>query len=130
MKSKIDKLDVDKLLPAPVDLSKLSDVVKNDVVKKDVYNATIKNIENKIPDITNLATKTTLNDKTNAVKSEIPSITNLATETALNAVENRVASVSNLVKKKLTIAQKLMKLKRKLLIIVMMNILLLQSLTS
>ena len=36
MKSKGDKLDVDKLVPAPVDLSKLSDVVKNDVVKKNV----------------------------------------------------------------------------------------------
>ena len=46
MKSKVDKLDVDKLVPAPVDLSKLSDVVKNDVVKKDVYNAKIRNIEN------------------------------------------------------------------------------------
>ena len=40
----MDKLDVDKLVPVPLDLSKLSDVVKNDVVKKDVYNA-------KIPDI-------------------------------------------------------------------------------
>ena len=34
MKSKVDKLDVDKLVPALVDLSKLSDVLKNDVVKK------------------------------------------------------------------------------------------------
>ena len=34
MKSKIDKLNVDKLVPFPVDLSKLSDVVKNDVAKK------------------------------------------------------------------------------------------------
>ena len=39
LKSIIDKLDVDKLVPVRVDLSKLSDVVKNDVVKKDVYNA-------------------------------------------------------------------------------------------
>ena len=37
LKSKVDKLDVDKLIPAPVDLSKLSDVVKNDFVKKDGY---------------------------------------------------------------------------------------------
>ena len=37
-KSKVDKLDVDKLVPVPLDLSKLSHVVKNDVVKKDVYN--------------------------------------------------------------------------------------------
>ena len=52
LKSKVDKLDVDKLLPVLIDLSKLSDVVENDVVKKDVYNAKIKNIEDKIPGIT------------------------------------------------------------------------------
>ena len=73
--SKVDKLDVDKLVPLPVDLVKLSDVVK--------YNAKIKNIEDKIPDITNLATNTTLNGKINEIKKEIPSINNLATNTAL-----------------------------------------------
>ena len=36
LKTKVDKLDIDTLLPVPVDLSKLSDVVKNDVVKKAV----------------------------------------------------------------------------------------------
>ena len=34
MQSKVDKVDVDKLLPVPVDLSQLSDAVKNDAVKK------------------------------------------------------------------------------------------------
>ena len=37
LKTEVDKLDTDKLVPVPVDLSKLSDVIKNDVVKKDVY---------------------------------------------------------------------------------------------
>ena len=41
LKGKVDKLDVDELVPVPVDLSKLSDAVKNNVVKKDVYNAKI-----------------------------------------------------------------------------------------
>ena len=52
-----------------VNLSKLNDVVKNDVVKNDVYNAQIKHFEDKIPSITNLATKATLNAKINKVKS-------------------------------------------------------------
>ena len=47
MKSKVDKLDVAKLVPAPVDLSKLSDLITN-AVKKDVHNAKIKDIEDKI----------------------------------------------------------------------------------
>ena len=84
LKSKGNKLDVDKLVPAPVDLSKLSDIVKNDVVKKDVCNSKIKNIEDKIPDITNLVTNTILNATINEVKVEIPSITNLAATFALN----------------------------------------------
>ena len=75
LKRKVDKLDVDKLAIVPVNLSKLRDVVKNDI-KKYVYNAKIKNIEDKIPDITNLATNTILNAKINEVKNEIPSITN------------------------------------------------------
>ena len=100
MKSKVDKLDVDKLVPVPVDLSKLSDVVKNDVVKKDVYNAKIKNIEDKIPDITNLATNTTLNTKINKVKGEIPNTTNLATiYSTFIAAKNKIRNVSDLVKK-------------------------------
>ena len=68
MKSNLGELDVDELVPFPVDLSKLRDVVKNDVVKKDVYHAKIKNIEDKIPDITNLATNDSVNTKVNEIK--------------------------------------------------------------
>ena len=100
MKSKIDKLDVNKLVPVPFDLGQPSVVVKNYVVKKDVCKAKIKNIEDKIPDNTNLATNTTLNAKINEVKNEILSITNLATTTALNTkineIKNKVPNISNL----------------------------------
>ena len=44
LKIKVDKLDVDKMVPVPTDLSMLSVVVKNGVVKKDVYDAEIKDI--------------------------------------------------------------------------------------
>ena len=37
LKTEVDKLDIGKLAPAPVDLSRLSDVLKNDVVKKTVF---------------------------------------------------------------------------------------------
>ena len=40
------------------------------LLKKDVYNAKIKNIEDKIPDITNLAVNTTLNSKRSEVKNK------------------------------------------------------------
>ena len=78
LKTEVDKLDIDKLVPLPTDLSKLSNVVKDGVVKKAVYNklvAKVDNInisrfflsikydtdetklENKIPDTSNLVKK-------------------------------------------------------------------------
>ena len=53
-----------------VDLSKLSNVIKNDVVKKDLYNAKIKYIDDKMPDIINLVTETSPNAKINEVKGQ------------------------------------------------------------
>ena len=46
------KSKIDKLVSILADLSKLSDVVKNNVAKKDAYNIKFKNIEDKISDIT------------------------------------------------------------------------------
>ena len=46
LKTEVDKLDIDKLVPVPVDLSKLRDVVKNDVVKKAVYDKLFAQVNN------------------------------------------------------------------------------------
>ena len=46
LKPEVDKLDIDKLLPVPVDLSKLSDVVKNNVVKKAVCDKLVAKLNN------------------------------------------------------------------------------------
>ena len=67
-------------MPVPVDLSKLSDVVKNDVIKKTDYNAKITEIENKIPDISNLVTKNALN----TVENKIPDTSGLVKKTDYN----------------------------------------------
>ena len=45
LKTEVDKLDIDKLAPVPVDLSKLSDIVKN-VVKKTVYDKLAAKVNN------------------------------------------------------------------------------------
>ena len=90
LKSKVEKLDIDKLAPVPVDLGKLSNVVKNEVVKKTEYNAKMKNIGDKIPDTTNLATKTILDTKINEVKTEIPSINGLAKQYKNYFKQNKV----------------------------------------
>ena len=46
LKTEVDKLDIHKLLPVPVDLSKLSNVVKNEIVKKTVYDKLVAKVNN------------------------------------------------------------------------------------
>ena len=120
LKTEVDKLDIDKLVPIPNDLSKLSNVVKNDVLKRTVYNKLVAKVdnndtsdfvlkikystdktelENKIPDTSGFVKKTNYNTKISELENEILDISNLATKTALNAIENKIPSVSNLVKK-------------------------------
>ena len=111
LKTQVDKIDADKLKTAPVDLTKLSNVVKNEVVKKTDYNAKVTNIEGQIAGVTKntldnlgditklkavdtsnfiLKTKlasdvTTLENKIDAVDKKIPDISGLATKTSLNS---------------------------------------------
>ena len=125
MKTIVDKSDIYELVLFSVDLSKLSDVIKYVFGKNDVYKAKIKNIEDQIPDVANVATNASGNAKTNEVKGEIPNNTKLATTTALIAVENNYLMLI-IWSKKLTTIQKLMKLKGVLLIMIMINILLVQ----
>ena len=103
-------------MQVPVDLSKLSDVVKNDVVKKAVHNqlvAKVNNIdtsdfvlksnyqtdktelEKKIPDLTNLVKKAKLTE----LENKISDVSSLVTKIALTTVENKIPDVSSLVKK-------------------------------
>ena len=46
LKTEVDKLDINELVPVPTDLSKLSDVVKNDVIKKTKYNKLVTKVNN------------------------------------------------------------------------------------
>ena len=55
LKGEVDKLDINKLVPVPNDLAKLSNLLKDDVVKK---TDKISKIDKKIPDVTDLVKKT------------------------------------------------------------------------
>ena len=46
LKTEVDKLDIDTLTPVPKDLSKISNVVKNDVAKKTEYNKLVRKVDN------------------------------------------------------------------------------------
>ena len=90
MKNKVDKLYIGKLETTPVDLSKLSNAVKNDVIKKTEYDELVKKVNVK---------KICYNAKIKDIEVKIPSVTNLVRATALTSVENKTPRVSNLVKK-------------------------------
>ena len=111
LKTEVDKIDADKLKTVPVDLAKLSNAVKNEIVKKRDYNTKVTNIENQIAGVTkntldNLAditklkavdannfvlkTKltsdvTTLENKIDTVDKKTPDISGLATKTSLTS---------------------------------------------
>ena len=123
LKTEVDKLDIDKLTSVPIDLAKLSSVVKTDAVKKTEYDKLvhkvnridntsfvsrtkyekdgsdfedkIDKIEKNIPDVGDLFKKSALT----AVENKIPDVSGFATTSALTAVENKIPDVSTLVKK-------------------------------
>ena len=73
-------MDIDKLVPVPTDLSKLSNMVKNDVVKKVDYSKLVTRVDN--IDTSGLVKKTDYNTKITEIEVKIPDISNLATKTA------------------------------------------------
>ena len=111
LKTKVDKIDADKLKTVPVDLATLSNVVKNEVVEKTDYNTKVTSIEgqiagvtkntlNNLADITKLksvdtnnfvlktklaSNVTTLENKIDTVDKKIPDISGLATKTSLTS---------------------------------------------
>ena len=111
LKTEVDKIDTDELKTVPNDLNKLSNVVKNDVVKKTDYDTKVTSIENQIADVTKntldnlgditklkavdtsnfvLKTKlasdvTTLENKIDTVEKKIQDVSGLATKTSLTS---------------------------------------------
>ena len=86
-------------------MSKLSDVVKNGVVKKDVYDklaAKVNNIDTSdfVLKGKYQTDKTELKKKLTGLENQIPDVSSLATKTALTAVENKMLSFSSLIKTK------------------------------
>ena len=130
LKTEVDKIDTDKLKTVPADLAKLSNVVKNDIVKKTDHSTKLTSIEAQITGLTkntvdNLADITklkaidtnsfvvktkfsadinTLDDKIDCVEKKIPDISGLATKTSLNSYlqtstfNSKVTEVENKIK--------------------------------
>ena len=109
-------------------VAKLDNIDTSDFALNTKYNIDKAELENKIS-LWCLVKKTNCNIKITELENKIPDISNLAAKTVLTTAENKRPSVSNLVEKQ-AITQKLLILKINLRIIIMANILILQSLIN
>ena len=95
LKTEVDKIDTDKLKSVPDNLAKLSNVVKNDVVKKADYNTKVSSIETQIAGVT----KNTLDNLAdiNVLKTKIVDTSNFVTRTKFltdtNALDDKIDKV-------------------------------------
>ena len=86
LKTKVDKRDIDKLTSVPTDLATLSNVVKNDVVKKTEYDKLVNKVNG--IDTTNFFSRTKYEKDGSDFKDKV------------DETEKKIPDVSNLVKKK------------------------------
>ena len=93
LKTEVDKIDVDKLKTVPIDLAKLSNVVKIDVVKKTGYNTIVTSIESQIAGVT----KNTLDNLGDIAKLKAVDTNNFVLKTKLASdvitLENNIDTV-------------------------------------
>ena len=87
LKTEVDKLDIDILATVPVDLIILSDVVKNDVIKRTTYDELVA----KVDDIntSDFVLKTTYKTDKTELEKEIPKVTNFVKKAKLTELENQ-----------------------------------------
>ena len=78
LKTELDKIDTDKLKTVPDDLAKLTNVVKNEVVKKTDFSADNYVTRTKLSTDTN-----SLDDKIDKVDKKIPDVSNLASKSSV-----------------------------------------------
>ena len=118
LKSEVSRIDVDKLKTVPLDLGKLSNAVKNEIVKKTVYDMLVTKVNNidttgfalknkydtdksdlekklsntgkRIPDTSGLVKKKDLNAKIPEIEGNIPDISNLAKKTYYNTKISKI----------------------------------------
>ena len=101
LKTEVDKLDINKLKPLPDDVSKLRNVVTNEVVQKTEYDKLVAKVDN--TDTSDFVLKTNCNTDITELENKIPDTSGLVKKTNYNAkiteLENKIPDTSGLVKK-------------------------------
>ena len=93
LKTEVDKLDIDKLVPVPTDLSKLSSVVKNDVIKKTVNDKLVAKVNNN--DTSDFVLKTKYNTERAELENKITNAADFVKKAKLTELENKISDISN-----------------------------------
>ena len=83
LKTEVDKLDIDKLVAVPVDVSKLNNVVKNEVVKETVYDKLVAKVND--IDTSGFVLKTKYDGDKTELEKNIPDTSKLVTKSDYNA---------------------------------------------
>ena len=96
LKTEGDKLDVNKLKTAPVDLAKLTNAIENDLVKKTVYNTRVTSIEAQIAGLT----KNTVDNLADITKLKAIDTNSFVTRTKFSADNNALDDKIDGVEKK------------------------------
>ena len=118
-------------------MGKLRDLVKNDMVKKTVYDQLVAKVNN--IDTSDIMLKTKYNTDKTELEKKTPRVTDFAKKVKLTELENKIPDISCSRKKppmlviflkKQAITQRLLKLKISLIIIIMTSILILQNLIN
>ena len=97
LKTEVDKLDTGKLKTTPADLTKLTNAVDNELVKRTVYNAKVAAIENQIAGVTQSAT----NNLAEITKLKAVDTSNFVTRIKLSADTNSLDDKIDKVDKKI-----------------------------
>ena len=92
LKTEVNKRAIDKLAPVPANLSKLSHVVKNDVIKKAVYDKLVAKVNN--IDTSKFVLKTKYQTDKTELEAKIPDVTDFVKKTKLTELENRIPGIS------------------------------------
>ena len=96
LKTEVDKIDVDKLKTTPIDLDRLSNLVKNDVVKNTDYNTKVTTIEAQIAGLT----KNTVDNLADITKLKAIDTNSFVTRTKFSADTNALDDEIDGVEKK------------------------------
>ena len=93
LKTEVDELDIEKLVPVFTDLSKLGNVVKNNVVKKTAYDKLVAKVDD--IDTNDFVLKTKYDADKSELENKVLDMTDFVKKAKLTELENKIPDIRN-----------------------------------